>query len=63
MADWIMQNLGTILITAGLVFVVILSIRSLIKNKKQGKSCCGGSCAGCSAGCSACGHCPPQDPE
>ncbi len=57
MAEWISQNLGTILITIGLVLLVALSIRTLIKDRKQGKSCCGGSCAKCQA----CGHCPEQD--
>jgi len=57
MIEWISQNLGTILISIGLIAAVVLSIRAIIKDKKQGKSCCGGSCAQCRA----CGHCPEQD--
>ena len=37
-----------------LVFVLV---RSLIRDKKAGKSACGGSCAGC-GGCASCGMDP-----
>ncbi len=57
MTEWIVQNLGTILIAIGLACAVALSIRAIIRDKRRGKSCCGGSCGQCSA----CGHCPQQD--
>ena len=38
MLGWIMENIGTILITIVLAVIVVLIIRSLVKDKKQGKS-------------------------
>lgn len=46
------QNLGTIIVGALLLVVVTLIIRSMIKDKKAGKSSCGGNCAGCGMNCS-----------
>ncbi len=44
--------MGTILVLLILAAVVALSIRSMIRDKKKGKSLsCGGNCA-------ECGHCP-----
>lgn len=48
MLGWIMANIGTILIVLVLTVMVVLIVRSLIKDRKQGKSSCGGNC----------GHCP-----
>ena len=48
MVQWISENLGTILISIGLIATVVAIIRSLIRNKKQGKSSCGANCAHCS---------------
>ena len=53
MLQWISMNIGTILISLVLLAVVGLIIRSMIRQKKQGKSSCGGNCAGCAA-CGAC---------
>lgn len=53
MLQWISMNIGTILISLVLVAVVGLIIRSMIRQKKQGKSSCGGNCAACAA-CGAC---------
>ncbi|MBQ6442953.1 MAG: FeoB-associated Cys-rich membrane protein [Lachnospiraceae bacterium] len=58
MAAWISENLGTIIVTIILVAAVAGIIYKLIKDKRQGKSCCGGSCTQCKA----CGRCPGQDP-
>ena len=41
MFAWIAQNLGTILISAVLLVIVIAVVRYLIRQKKQGKSSCG----------------------
>ena len=49
-------NWINIVVFAAVILVVGLVIRSMIRDKKAGKSSCGGncgSCAGC-AGCSAC---------
>ena len=53
MLQWISTNIGTILISLLLLEAVALIIRSMMRDKKQGKSSCGGNCAGCAA-CGAC---------
>ena len=45
MFSWIGANIGSILICLVLLAVVALILRSLIRQKKQGKSSCG--CAHC----------------
>ena len=47
MLEWFSDNLGTILISLGLLAVVALIIRSQIRQKKRGKSSCGCNCAHC----------------
>ena len=47
MLAWITENIGTILISAVLLLVVVLIIRKLVKDKKIGKSSCGCNCAHC----------------
>jgi hypothetical protein len=44
--------MGTIVVGGILLVVVVLIIRSLIKNKKNGKSSCG-----CDGGCGSCKGC------
>lgn len=39
--------MGTILVAGGLVGIVWLVIRSMIRDKKKGKSGCGGDCSRC----------------
>ena len=43
---------GTVIVSILLLGVVVLAIRSIIRQKKAAKACggCGGSCAGCT-GC------------
>ena len=41
MLQWLSANLGTILISAVLLVVVILIVRYLLRQKKAGKSSCG----------------------
>ena len=53
MLQWISANIGTILISLVLLAVVALIIRSMVHDKKQGMSSCGGNCAVCAA----CGSC------
>lgn len=44
--------MGTILVTAALILVVGLVIRSMVKDKKNGKSLhCGGDCKHCGGHC------------
>lgn len=48
MVQFIISNLATIIIGLGLLVIVTLIIRKMIKDKKQGKGCCGSGCEGCS---------------
>ncbi len=48
MLQWIMENIGTIVITLVLLGIVAAIVVSLVKDKRRGKSSCGGNC----------GHCP-----
>ncbi|MCR4962425.1 MAG: FeoB-associated Cys-rich membrane protein [Firmicutes bacterium] len=47
MAAWITENMASIVIGLLLAAVVSLIVRSLIKNKKTGKSSCGCGCSHC----------------
>ena len=55
---WLIENLGTILVTLLLIVIVTMIILYLIREKKQGRSSCGGNCGHCSM----CGTCH-QKPE
>ena len=56
MLEWLSANLINIVLVAVIVLVVGFLLRSMIRDKKAGKSSCGGSCGSCAgcAGCSAC---------
>ncbi len=56
MSAWLSANLINIVLVAAVALVVALLIRGLIRDKKAGKSSCGGNCASCGA-CGACGKC------
>ena len=56
MLEYIASNIGTILITAGLIVIVALIIRSIVRDKKAGISSCGAKCGGCGA-CAMAGKC------
>ena len=62
MFAWLSANLINIVLIAVIALITGLLIRSMIRDKKAGKSSCGGNCAGCGAcsGCSACGKMCPQ---
>ena len=49
MLAWLCANLINIILIALIVLVVALLIRGMVRDKKAGKSSCGG--------CSACGKC------
>ncbi len=53
---WLTQNIGTILITLFIAIIVTLIILSMIRDKKQGRSSCGGNCAHCKM----CASCKPS---
>ena len=44
--------MGTVLVLAVLLVVVGLIVRGMVRDRKQGKSSCGGDCASCRGGCS-----------
>lgn len=48
MMSWLSANLSTVLISVILVAIVICIILVMRRDKKKGKSTCGGNC----------GHCP-----
>ncbi len=56
MLAWLSANLINIVLIAVIAAVTFLLIRSMIRDRKTGKSSCGGNCAACGA-CSACGKC------
>ncbi len=55
MPAWISANLINIVLTAAIVLIVGLLIFVTVRDKRAGKSSCGG-CASCGS-CSACGGC------
>lgn len=63
MLTWLASNLINIVIIVLLVLIVGFVIRGMIRDRKAGKSSCGGSCASCSAcggGCAGCGAVPAK---
>lgn len=54
MFAWISENLATILIAAALAAVLTAIIAVLIRDKRKGRSSCGGNCAHCAMG--GCSH-------
>ena len=44
---WLSSNLINIVLTLGIAAVVALLIRGMIRDKKAGKSSCGGDCSCC----------------
>ncbi|MBR0207953.1 MAG: FeoB-associated Cys-rich membrane protein [Oscillospiraceae bacterium] len=56
MLAWLSANLINIVLVAVIVLIVGLLIRSMIRDKKAGRSSCGGNCAAC-GGCSSRGRC------
>ena len=50
MLSWIVNNIATILISLVLVAGVTAIILSIVKDKKKGKSSCGGNCGCCPMG-------------
>ena len=55
-----LQYLPTILICIALAALFGLLLWSLIRDKKKGKSSCGGCCSSCAMGCHC--HSAPQKP-
>lgn len=47
MLNWIVANIGSIIVALVLVLIVTAIIVKMIRDKKRGKSSCGCGCAGC----------------
>ena len=56
MLAWIAVNLINIALIAVILLIAALIVRGMLRDRKAGKSSCGGSCSGCSA-CGGCGRC------
>ncbi len=57
MISWLLGNLPNIVVLALVGGAFFLALRKIVRDKKAGKSCCGGSCGGCSGNCAGCGSC------
>lgn len=57
MLAWLSAHGGDILVLLVLALIVGVILRSLIRDKKKGKSACGCSCKGCSL----CGGCDRKE--
>ncbi|MEF2919763.1 MAG: FeoB-associated Cys-rich membrane protein [Acutalibacteraceae bacterium] len=47
MLEWLGANMGSIIIGAVVLTILLLIVRYLLKNKKQGKTSCGCGCSSC----------------
>lgn len=56
MLSWISENIATIIICIVLAVIVVAVIAVLVKDKKKGKSTCGGNCSCCPMGGSCHNH-------
>ena len=61
MLAWLSANLINIALIAVLALVVFLVVRGMLRDKKAGKSACGGNCAACGGSCAACGGCAAKN--
>ena len=50
---WIQANIGNLVVGLVLTVIVLLNIRKIVLDKKQGRHSCGGDCGSC-GGCNAC---------
>lgn len=50
MVAWIAENWLTLVVLAVVAAVVALAAISLLRDKKKGKSSCGGNCSACALG-------------
>ena len=57
MFEWIKSNLPTVFVAAVVAVLVVLVVVKLIRDRKEGKSSCGGCCLGCPSA----GLCHGQD--
>ena len=53
MLAWLSANLINIVLVLAVALLVFVLVRGLIRDKRVGKSPCGGNCSGC-GGCASC---------
>ncbi|MGM9681115.1 MAG: FeoB-associated Cys-rich membrane protein [Eubacteriales bacterium] len=64
MLEFLQQFGGTVIVLLIVLALVALAIRSLVKDRKNGKGLCGGNCGSCSVGCAhGCGGKGMSDEE
>jgi hypothetical protein len=51
MFDFLVNNAGTIIISAALLVILCFAVISIMKDKKKGKCSCGGNCGSCGMNC------------
>lgn len=51
MIEWLSNNWGTVVAAFAVLIAVVLVVGVMYRDKKHGKSSCGGSCQGCSMNC------------
>ena len=56
MLSWLSANLINIVLILVIALVVTLIVRGMIRDRRSGKSACGGNCCDCGA-CHGCGTC------
>ncbi len=59
MITWLKENIGTIIALIAVIAVIALIVKSIVKDKKQGRSTCGSNCAHCANA----GMCHSHDPK
>ena len=47
MISWLAANAGNLLVGGVLLAVLAAIVTGILRDKKQGKSCCGGDCSRC----------------
>lgn len=50
MLTWLHSNLGNIIVVLLLLAVVLLGIRTILRDRRSGKSGCGANCGACAMG-------------
>ena len=56
MLAWLVANLVNLVLILAVAAVLGLAVRGMVRDRKAGKSPCGGSCADCGV-CGSCGRC------
>ena len=59
MLEWLSQYWGSLLIGAIVIGIVAVIVWRIVRNRRAGKTVCGGDCANC-PGCCACHPAPEK---